>query len=111
MLFVKMHPLNWRLEDAKNIAQRILDYGTANHCLSDKQTQELCAIIKPSLNVDTQEMKRLWQDLVDTLVITTPKGQVFKFVVDPQNHTLYFGDEAGISEARLFEENPRDLHK
>lgn len=111
MLFVTMHPDNWRLEDAKNIAKKILDYGLAHNCLTSQQQDELNTLIKPNLNPqkDHDQIKALWQDLVDTLVITTDKGEKLRFVADEQRRILYFGDEAGIAEAREFWQDDREL--
>ncbi|MDH2273195.1 hypothetical protein [Moraxella porci] len=105
MFFITLNPKDFSVAYAKQIAERILARDQKNPILTDEQRQTLNAITRPMLGNHEDEIKRLCQEVVDTLVVTDPKGKTLKFYRDDEQGLLYFGDDEGWHTARQLHHN------
>lgn len=110
MLFIAFNLEQMGAKDAEQIAQNILDSKNARPYLDATQIEQLNAVARPAVHgIDESEIKRLCQELVDTLQIQNDKGVTLKFYHDTKNRTLYFGDEEGYRTAKEIHDRSRPL--
>ncbi len=112
MIFITFETKNATLHDIKQVAQRILDHHQREHFLTQLQESQLHTIIRPTLKADQNEseIRQLWQELIETLVVTNKKGEELRFHRDDEQGVLYFGDEAGWHTAKAFHDD-QTIHK
>lgn len=106
MFFLTLDPKDFSVTYAKQIAERILTRDQKHPMLSDEQRQTLHAITRPTLGNHEDEIKRLCQEIIDTLVVTDPKGNTFKFYRDDEQGLLYFSDEDGWRTGQALHKHP-----
>lgn len=106
VFFITLNPKDFSVAYAKQIAERILARDQKNPILTDEQRQTLNAITRPMLGDHEDEIKRLCQEVVDTLVVTDPNGKILKFYRDDAQGLLYFGDEDGWRAGQALHKHP-----
>ncbi len=104
MIFLTFETQDATLPHIKQIAQRILDSNLARPYLTDVQVEQLKTIARPTLNADQNEseIRKLCDELVETLVVYNHKGEPMRFHRDEAKGVMYFGDEQGWKMAQQF---------
>ncbi len=102
MFFIRLGN-EFSLHEVKTIAQRILDWDKKHHQLTEDDIAKLTYIVTPTLERGQHEteIRRLCLELQEHLHLKDDKGHDLRFMMDEAQGYLYFGDEAGLAEAKL----------
>lgn len=104
MFFVKINYDAPTLDDIRHVAEHMLNPKIAQY-LTDTQKHELETIIRPTLARDHNEpqIRAFFDDIITNFVAVDEHNKVYRFYVDKKAGLLYFGDEAGLQEAKSLE--------